>query len=104
MNLNTFIKMANSTTDKKLFSLREVIWFISLALMGAGIYFPMKSEIKTLKDNQTQLQSTLKENNLELINYKLNEIQEDFNKFSTKFDTFIDNFNEYSSSDRRRPN
>lgn len=82
--------MPISTTNKKMFSLRDVIWFCSLVVTFSASYFPMKAQVKRNSD-------TLNKYNLELIVYKQNEIKEKVDNFSTDFDDFIKSWDNYNS-------
>lgn len=84
--------MTNSTTNKKLFSLRDMIWLLSLVITFSASYFPMQIKVNRMSD-------MLDKYNLELIDYKLNEIQKDFDSFTVDFNKFIDRFND---RERRR--
>ena len=84
------------STNKKVFSVRDVIYLITLAVSLSGVYFPMKAKVDILEKEQLEIKATLEENNLELINYKLNEIQSDFTEFSNKFDDFVASFDDYT--------
>lgn len=87
---------ANITT-KKLFSLRDLIWSITLVLSLATIYFPMQAKVDKLEANQIEIRSELKANNLSLINYKLNEIDKKVETISNNFDSFTKSFYTYAS-------
>lgn len=84
--------MTNSTTNKKLFSLRDMIWLLSLVITFSASYFPMQIKVN-------RMSAILDKYNLELIDYKLNEIQKDFDSFTVDFNKFIDRFND---RERRR--
>lgn len=91
--------MTASTTNKKLFSLRDMIWLLSLVITFSASYFPMKIKVDRMSD-------ILDKYNLETINYRLNDIQEDVDDLKTKLDSFISEFWAYAreSGNRRQRN
>ena len=53
--------------DKPTFTFRDLVWLVTLVLGMAATYFTMQADIKTLKEKTDGL-------NMELINYRMNEI------------------------------
>lgn len=82
--------MTSTVTNKKMFSLRDLIWFCSLVGTFSAGYFPMKAKVNRNSE-------TLDKYNLELIQYKQNEIYSKVDKLDNKFSNFIDAWNEYRS-------
>ena len=60
--------------DKITFTIKDVIYIVTLlGGMFAG-YYANKYKVSSLEEKVNGIEQTLKENNLELINYKLDEI------------------------------
>lgn len=66
--------------------LKDFIIVISLVVVNvisvSGVYYTMKSDIEVLKSEQCEVKETLKKNNLEVINYKLDQIMNTLEKLS----------------------
>ena len=61
--------------DKKLsFNIKDIIYLLTIAVSMTGGYFANKFKADEALMIATECKNELKENNLELINYKLDEI------------------------------
>ena len=80
------------TTEKKLFSVKDLIWFGALIVSITSSFIITQVQTTRNSDDINKLKSTLEQNNLELINYKLSDIQSKQNDFSKAFNTFLDDY------------
>ena len=80
--------MVPQTTDKKMFSLKDLVWFVALAISISSSFIITQVQTNRNTEDIRKLTVTLEQNNLELINYKLNDLSE-------KQDDFIDSFNQF---------
>lgn len=73
--------MTDTRVEKLTFTLKDVIYIVTLIITLSGTYFSLKEDNTRLENNiilvkeETQKNTqTLTKNNLELINYKLDKI------------------------------
>ena len=75
--------MGNGELDKqKKFSIRDIIYICVIVLTLAGNYFATDSRVSSLEEEVATNTQILQENNLELINYKLDEIMKSLDKLT----------------------
>lgn len=89
-----------NATAKKGFSInwKDAIWAITLVVGMSSSYFSMKSKVDNQEAKLDKIEKMLNDNNLELIKYKLEQVQKSQDDLSTTFNKFID---EWNKSQRR---
>lgn len=80
------------TTEKKLFSVKDLVWFGALIVSITSSFIITQVQTTRNSADINKLKSTLEQNNLELINYKLTDIQSKQNDFSKAFNNFLDDY------------
>jgi len=83
-------KMESKKTPS--YNWKDVIWIITLVVGMSGSYFGMKAKVDNLEKLVTYNSKMLNDNNLELIKYKIDDLQESQNDFKITFDKFIDDY------------
>lgn len=75
-------------TEKKLpfFSIKDVIYIVTIVLSIAASYFAQANKISMLEKQVNENTGVLKNNNLELINYKLDALIATVDKLVAKLD------------------
>ena len=67
---------------QKKFSIRDIVYICAFVIILAGNYFINNARISNVEKKASENSQTLKDNNLELINYKLDEIKKAINKLA----------------------
>lgn len=100
MVLNVIKDENMNATAKKGFSInwKDAIWAITLVVGMSSSYFSMKSKVDNQEAKLDKIEKMLNDNNLELIKYKLEQVQKSQDDLSTTFNKFID---EWNKSQRR---
>ena len=78
--------------DKKLFTVRDVVWFVTLIVGILSTYLVMRGDINSLKSEVAEIKGTLQVNNLEVINYRVGEIDRKTDEFIKSFNDFVSNY------------
>lgn len=78
--------------DKK-FTFRDLVWLMTLAVGVLSTFFIMQNKINTLDDEVKEMKSTLQDNNLELINYKVDQMNKKQDEFYKSFSDFVADYN-----------
>ena len=84
--------MIPNNLEKKFFTIKDTVYIVMLILGMAGTFYVQKGKIDTLALKVTDLDDQLKKNNLELINYKIDNLVTSFDRFSTSFDDFMEEY------------
>ena len=79
-------------TEKKLFSAKDVVWFSALLVSVVSTFLITQSQVKTNSEKIQKLEITVEQNNLELINYKINELSKKQDGLIDSFDSFLDDY------------
>ena len=79
--------------DKKLFTIKDLVWFVTLLVGVLSTFFLMQGKLNATMAEVEEIKSTLQNNNLELINYKVGEIAKKQDEFIKAFNTFLERHN-----------
>lgn len=71
---------------------KDLIWLITLVVGMSSSYFSMQSKVSNLERQVTENSKMLNDNNLELIKYKLEQVQKSQDDFSNSFNKFLDDY------------
>lgn len=66
--------------DTLKFTLKDLIYIITIVLSVAGMYYTTKSKIENNEKEIIELKAELKNNNLSLISYRLDELCKQLDK------------------------
>ena len=78
--------------NDKRFTVKDLIWLMTLAVGVLSTFFIMQNKINSLGDEVKEMKSTLQDNNLELINYKVDQMKEKQDEFYKSFSDFVDDY------------
>jgi len=78
--------MVNNIKEQKYFNLKDVIMVVVFVFGIAGSWFSQQGKTDKLEEKVTRMEETLKDNNLELINYKLDVLGVNVDKLLAKFE------------------
>lgn len=92
MTYRTFNNMADSKNNIFQWTWKDIIWIATLLVGMTSSYFTMKAKVDNLESVVQSNQKMLRDNNLELINYKLNSIQKSQDEFNKAWDDFLDDY------------
>lgn len=84
--------MNAAVTDKKIFTFKEVVWLVSVLLAVASTFIVTQIQVNNNKDAIVKMQTTLESNNLELLNYKLEQLNIKQDEFINSFNDFLDDY------------
>lgn len=71
---------------------KDAVWAITLIVGMSSSYFSVKSKVNNLEEQVSSISTMLDNNNLELIKYKLGQVQKSQDEFSDTFDKFLDDY------------
>ena len=77
--------------DKK-FTIKDLIWLMTLTVGVLSTFFIMQNKINTVTDEVKELKTTLQDNNLELINYKVDMMNKKQDEFYKSFSDFVNDY------------
>lgn len=80
--------METKKTDK-IFTVKDVIYIVTLILGIAGSYFGQANKINMIEKQVTKNTGVLENNNLELISYKLDELKNSQDALVSTFNDFV---------------
>jgi len=78
--------------NDKRFTVKDLIWLMTLAVGVLSTFFIMQNKINSLGDEVKEMKATLQDNNLELINYKVDQMKEKQDEFYKSFSDFVDDY------------
>ena len=78
--------------NDKRFTVKDLIWLMTLAVGVLSTFFIMQNKINSLGDEVKEMKSTLQDNNLELINYKVDEMNKKQDEFYKSFSDFVNDY------------
>lgn len=84
--------MNAAVTDKKIFTFKEVVWLVSVLLAVASTFIVTQIQVNNNRDAIVKMQTTLESNNLELLNYKLEQLNIKQDEFINSFNDFLDDY------------
>ena len=73
--------------EQKYFNLKDIIIVVSFVIGLAGSWFSTQARINTLEEKVNRTEEVLKDNNLELINYKLDALITTVDKLVAKLES-----------------
>ena len=75
------------------FNFKDLLWFVALIMSVASTFFTQRSRIEKLEIQVSENSTVLKDNNLELIVYKIDEQTKKINDIQTSVNRLVDNYN-----------
>ena len=88
-------------TKKQPVNAKDLITYVTAILMIAGSYFALKYETQACKEKVDKIEKVIEDNNLVLINYKLDELQKSQDDFINKFNQLLNNYELVPKTDSR---
>ena len=62
------------------FTLKDLIYIVTIVLSVAGTYFTLKNDVNNLKVEVAEIKSELKTHNLSVLEYKINHVSDQLDK------------------------